>query len=105
MDEPKIEVRNEANGLRETYGAAAITWLASARTNGAKELTLGVTTLEPGESNPLHRHPNCEEALYVLAGEIEHHIEGTPNVRMREGDAILVPRDRVHQARNVGTIP
>ena len=105
MDEPKIAVTRKGEVPSDGYGQASIHWLVSKKTNGARELTVGVTTLPVGGSNPRHRHPNCEEALYVLSGEIEHYIEGTPNVRMKAGDMILVPRDLVHQAINIGDAP
>ena len=96
-----------AEGLRADEGWVdmQVQFLVDASSAGTDELVVGRTVLPPGARHERHRHPNCEEALYVLAGEIEHHIEGTPNVRMKAGDAILVPRDRVHQARCVGTIP
>jgi quercetin dioxygenase-like cupin family protein len=43
--------------------------------------------------------------LYVLSGEIRHHIAGTPDVHLTVGDCITIPRDRVHQAINVGDRP
>ena len=32
--------------------------------------------MKPGGSNPAHRHPNCEEVLHVLEGDVEHYVEG-----------------------------
>lgn len=37
---------------------------------------MGIVRMRPGESEPAHRHPNCEEAIHVLEGDIEHWIEG-----------------------------
>ena len=105
MDEPRIAVMRRGEVPSEAYATTDIHWLVSKQTNNARELTLGFTTIEPGGNNPLHRHPNCEEALYVLSGEIEHIIEGTPNVRMKAGEAILVPRNLKHQAINRGAVP
>lgn len=105
MDEPRIEVIRRGEAPQENYPGGEIHWLTSRAVNGARELTVGYTVIEVGKRNPLHRHPNCEESLYVLEGEIEHTVEGTPNVRMGPGDAILIPRDRVHQAINVGPVP
>jgi quercetin dioxygenase-like cupin family protein len=102
MNEPKVAVMRVGEVPGEAYTSTDIHWLVSKKTNGARELTLGYTTIEAGGRNPLHRHPNCEEALYVLAGEIEHIVEGTPNARMKAGEAILVPRNAKHQAINVG---
>ena len=105
MDEPRIAVTRRGEVPSDGYGMASIHWLVSKKTNGARELTIGATTLPVGGSNPRHRHPNCEEALYVLSGEIEHHIDGTPSIRMKAGDTILIPRDLVHQAVNIGDVP
>lgn len=98
-------VRRAGGVPSETYPGGEIHWLVSGKATGAQELTLGQTVIDVGRSNPRHRHPNCEEALYVLAGRIEHVIEGTPNVTMSAGDAICVPRDVWHQAINIGTEP
>ena len=86
----------------EKYPWGDIRWPASRAACGARELTLGVTHVAPGASNPVHRHPNCEEVLVVIRGEIEHYIEGTPRVRMKAGETIVIPRNRRHQARNAG---
>jgi quercetin dioxygenase-like cupin family protein len=102
---PVIGVTRRGEVPADGYGAAQIQYLVSERTNGARELTLAAVGLPVGGSNPVHKHPNCEEALYVLSGEIEHYIEGTERVRMGAGDAILIPRGLWHQAVNVGDTP
>jgi quercetin dioxygenase-like cupin family protein len=102
MDEPLIAVMRIGEVPSEAYVGTDLHWLVSSKANGAKELTMGRVDIAPGERNPWHRHPNCEEALYVITGEIEHRIEGTPNVRINAGEAILVPRNLLHQAINVG---
>jgi quercetin dioxygenase-like cupin family protein len=102
MDEPLMAVMRKGEVPREAYPGGEINWLTSRKTNGARELTFGHTVIDIGKCNPLHRHPNCEEVLYVLSGEIEHYIEGTPRERMVAGDTILVPRNLIHQAVNVG---
>jgi quercetin dioxygenase-like cupin family protein len=91
----------------EKYGSAEICWMINRKGTGANEITLGKTVLPPGEGNPVHRHPNCEEALYLLKGEIEHFIKGAAQerVRLKAGEAILIPRNVIHNATNVGTGP
>lgn len=105
MTEPKIAPMRKGEAPSEKYAWGDIHWLTSKGANGARELTLGSTVVEAGGRNPLHRHPNCEEVLYVVAGEIEHFVEGTPKVRMKAGEAILIPRNLKHQAINVGRVP
>ena len=103
MSTPQIKVMRTTEVQAENYAWGALHWLTSASVNGARELTLGHTVVAAGGRNPLHRHPNCEEVLYVLAGEIEHVVEGTPNLRLKAGEAILIPRNLKHQAINVGS--
>jgi quercetin dioxygenase-like cupin family protein len=98
-------VLRRGSAPRESYPGGEIHWLASRKASGAGELTVGFTVIEVGANNPRHRHPNCEEVLYVVAGEIRHHIAGTSDVHMIAGDCITIPRDRVHQAFNVGAYP
>ena len=105
MKEHTITARRAGAVPSETYPGGEIHWLVSGKATGAKELTLGQTLIDVGQRNPRHRHPNCEEALYVLAGTIEHVIEGTPSVVMTAGDAICVPRGAWHQAINIGPEP
>jgi quercetin dioxygenase-like cupin family protein len=86
----------------ETYGGATIHWLASRRASAARELTVGRTVIGPGAGSPMHRHPNCEEVLHMLRGEIDQIVEGQPPLRMRAGDTVTIARDIRHCAINVG---
>lgn len=105
MQESRVAPMRKGEVPREAYAWGEIHWLTSQATNGAKELTLGFTSVAPGGRNPLHRHPNCEEVLYVISGEIEHIVEGAPKARLRGGEAILIPRNLKHQAINIGSVP
>jgi oxalate decarboxylase/phosphoglucose isomerase-like protein (cupin superfamily) len=53
----------------------------------------------------MHRHPNCEEVLHMLRGEIDQVVEGMPNFRMKAGDTITIPRNLKHCAITVGDLP
>lgn len=105
MEQPRIALTRVGQVPTEMYGQASIQWLASRRANGARELTFGMTTIAPGGSSPLHRHPNCEEVLHVLRGEIDQVVEGIPTLRMRPGDTITIPRDVKHHAINASNVP
>ena len=48
-----------------------------------------------GKSTPLHRHPNDDEVLYVLEGEILVHNDGTEHL-VGEGGVSMVPRGVPH---------
>jgi quercetin dioxygenase-like cupin family protein len=85
-------------------GGYSIKWLFSGATAPGAEQTLGYVVIQPGQKNPLHAHPNCEEVLYLLAGELEHSLDDA-SYRLRPGDAIRVPAGAVHDARCVSPEP
>ncbi len=68
-------------------------WLVSRSETGATGIVFNVTEFPAGKVHDLHRHPNCEEALYVLKGGGLHLSEGEP-VRQNEGDVIFIERGR-----------
>jgi quercetin dioxygenase-like cupin family protein len=81
-----------------------IKWLFSGRTAPGAEQTLGYVVIQPGQKNPLHAHPNCEEVLYLISGQIDHSLENEV-YRLNPGDAIRVPAGMKHDARCVGDVP
>ena len=74
-----------------------ITWLVTGSMRNSAHLTFGRVTINPGAKNPVHRHPNCEELLYVVSGRIEHSL-GTERFVMNAGDAIVIPANVWHNA-------
>ncbi len=88
----------------ERFGWGWLRWLMSGEREAGAELTVGIVQIEPGQANPLHLHPNCEELLYVTAGACEHRL-GEETVVMGVGDLIRIPRNVPHCARCVGDEP
>jgi quercetin dioxygenase-like cupin family protein len=86
---------------REDFDWGNLVWADSGELTGTDALTVGRVTIEAGERNPEHRHPNCDEALYVLAGTLRHTI-GDEERRLTAGDLIHVPRGERHRAVNDG---
>lgn len=85
----------------ETFDWGEIVWLDSSDLTAGDGLTVGEVTFYPGAANDEHRHPNCEESLYVLAGELEHSL-GDETTTLERGDLLHIPADVPHRARNVG---
>lgn len=81
----------------------SLQWLVGGTVQPHLGLTIGRVTFEPGEANPPHRHPNCDEVLHVVQGTLEHTRGDGTFVELRPGDSIVLDRDRAHYARNVGT--
>jgi len=76
------------------YGGGAHTWLAtSAQTGGA--FLLFDDVMARGKTTPLHTHPEVDETLYVLDGEILVHVDGREQTLGRGGMA-MVPRGVPH---------
>ena len=91
-----------ANNEKHSWGE--LTWLVnSALVPGAK-MTLGTCLIQPGKSNPLHRHPNCDELLVVTSGRCIKRI-GDETVELGTGESVVIPRGMPHQATAIGDEP
>lgn len=66
-------------------------------------LIMGITTILPHGSSPLHRH-NCHQVYYVLTGEATLVIEGKEFVA-EKGDAVSIPPNSKHKSINSGDEP
>lgn len=75
----------------------ALKWIANDKTVAGVQQTFGVVYINPGQHNPLHYHPNCEELLFVLSGECDHRLNGDV-VHLAPGDLIHVPASVHHNA-------
>ena len=86
--------------INEDWGT--LQWLACGKDGDSESMTVGKVTFKPGRSNPYHSHPNCEEILYMVSGEIEHIISEGETVKMSPGDTIVIPQGLKHCAKNIG---
>jgi len=81
-----------------------ITWMDNAEITGSEVLTFGVVQIDPGRANPRHYHPNSDEILHVVEGELIHSL-GAEEHHLSAGDIIHVPQGVWHHAHNPGTTP
>ena len=79
-------------------------WHVNATRVPGTNMTLGEVTIDAGHANPLHRHDNCEELLYLIEGTLEHRV-GDEWFSMAPGDVLRVPVGVPHQGRNTGAGP
>ena len=88
-------VRSRHEGERRWfYGGGVHTWKATAEeTNGA--FLLFEMELEQGKVTPLHTHPDSDETMYVLEGEILVHLDGTDH-HVAEGGLAVAARGVPH---------
>lgn len=91
-------VTREKDGETVTTSWGELNWKITDAAMPGAEMTFGTCRIAPGERNPLHSHPNCEEILYVVSGRCEHKLGDTIH-QMGPGDAIRIPRNVRHWAR------
>jgi quercetin dioxygenase-like cupin family protein len=76
----------------------------SSPADGAELIMTVEATFRPGKAHDFHRHPNQEEVIYVLAGELEQWVEDERRL-IGPGDAVVIPAGVVHASFNVGAEP
>jgi quercetin dioxygenase-like cupin family protein len=81
-----------------------LSWLCTGERIPDARQTFGVAEILPGCKNPRHYHPNCDEVLYLLEGEIDHTL-GDEVHRLTAGAMLHIPANVRHDARNVGAVP
>lgn len=55
--------------------------------------------IERGAGHPFHTHPEMDEIIYVLSGEMTQWLEEDRRV-LKPGDSIFIPRGMVHGCLN-----
>lgn len=88
----------------ESFEWGTLQWLCNAKLSPMAEQTLGLCHILPGQRNPRHYHPNCEEVLYLLAGRGRHSFEDD-QVELTAGMTIRIPLGVTHNLTNIGDEP
>jgi quercetin dioxygenase-like cupin family protein len=79
-------------------------WLSRPTKTGAETLVLVEVNTLPGFGHTFHYHPNQEEIVYVLNGEVEHWIETEKQV-LKAGDSAFMGIGTVHASFNISKEP
>lgn len=90
-----------ADALKEDFKGRTNYWLCRPEVVEARQIQVCQATLPPGEGHNFHTHPELEEVIYVLAGEVEQWVEREKRL-LRVGDAAHIPRGVVHATFNPG---
>lgn len=96
-------IRRSDQPLASPFEGAQLHLLAGGET-GAKMLTVSDLTIQYGGKSIYHIHPNTEDAIVVIDGEIEISL-GDRRFIASGGDCILARRDIGHCIENVGASP
>jgi quercetin dioxygenase-like cupin family protein len=88
-------VRSAEEGERRWfYGGGLHTWKATPEETGGAFM-LFEDCMNRGKVTPLHLHPDSDESMYVLDGEILVHIDGTEHT-LGTGGIFIAPRGVPH---------
>jgi quercetin dioxygenase-like cupin family protein len=90
-DAPAVESVGE-------WGSAV--WLANKALTGSS-ISLLRLLLHPQHSGHKHRHPDADEVLYLIHGQVRVHA-GQATQALQAGDSLSIPAGLVHQIENVG---
>ena len=97
------KIINPSEMETQTFTWGRITWLHSGEVSGAEGLTFGEVIINSGQQNGAHVHPNCEEILYLISGELVHTYEGEEPYHLTPGMSIRIPAGIKHNAKCVSS--
>jgi len=101
MIDAAIVVRPADNQVLQ-YPWGHLTWYVSRELKNSDTMTVGEAVIKPGQENPRHFHPNCDEVLHVIKGHIVQTM-GDRSVEMNAGDTVNIPAGIHHNTKNIGT--
>jgi quercetin dioxygenase-like cupin family protein len=88
-------VRAAEQGERRWFhGGGVHTWKATSEETAGAYLLFEMT-LDAGKVTPLHTHPDSDESMFVLRGEIVVHLDGHEH-RVGPGGLAMAPRGVPH---------
>jgi quercetin dioxygenase-like cupin family protein len=88
-----------AEALKEDYKGRTNYWLCRPEVCAAEDLQICRAVLPAGEGHNFHTHPELEEAIYVLEGEVEQWVEREKRM-LKPGEVAHIPRGVVHATFN-----
>jgi len=92
-----------AEGWGDADTDMAVQWIVTDGTVGAEHHVVGLTVFKPGAKHHPHRHPNAEEAQYLIQGEGLARL-GDKDVVQRTGDTVFVPKGEWHGFEATGDV-
>jgi quercetin dioxygenase-like cupin family protein len=79
-------------------------WISRPASTGAKQLVVIEAVLMPGFGHSFHKHPDQEEVICVIDGQLEQWLEKDNQV-LTNGDSVFIPAGVVHASFNVSDKP
>jgi len=88
-----------AEALQETFKGRTNYWMCRPEVCGAEKLQVCRAVLPAGEGHPFHTHPELEEVIYVLEGQVEQWVEREQRI-LGPGEVAHIPAGVVHATFN-----
>ena len=89
---------------RETLEWGILGSISRPSVTGAQQLTILEVTLLPGQGHAFHKHPDQEEVIVAIEGEVEQWLENEKR-KLQPGDAAFIGKGVVHASFNVSSTP
>lgn len=86
---------------REMLDWGTLGWLSHPPATGSQQLTVIDVHLILSGGHNFHKHPDQEEVIFVVEGEVEQWLDRERRILQR-GDSVFIPADTVHASFNVG---
>lgn len=75
--------------------------LVSDALTGTPDIVADFITFPPGFVHRMHRHPHADQFMLPLSGTLRFVGVPGPEVELKPGQLLVVPRDNWHELRNV----
>ena len=85
----------------ETLDWGKLRWMSHPPSTGAGQLTVIEVNITPGKGHDFHKHPDQEEVIYCISGEVEQWLDREKRI-LGPGDSVFIGADVVHASFNVG---
>jgi quercetin dioxygenase-like cupin family protein len=93
---PLDEVPVDGSLTEDTgWSGMAVQWIVTSDSVGATDHVVGLTVFAPGARHHHHRHPNAEEAQYLIKGSGIARV-GDADIEQDTGDTVFVPKNEWH---------
>lgn len=85
---------------REVLDWGSMAFFSSPTISDAKDLVVIEVTLNPKNGHNFHKHPNQEEVIYVIEGEIEQWVDKEMRI-LGPGDSVFINGGVIHASFNI----
>ena len=92
----------QAEAMQEDFKGRTNYWMCRPEITNAKDLQVCRAVLPAGECHNFHHHPELEEVIYVLAGEVEQWV-GEEKQLLKVGEVAHILPGVVHATFNVSS--